>query len=502
MIECVSHDTFKVSPDINDLVEYFERGETIRFTFKHPSDSDFNIIDSFLARILSRNNKLYLLETVISILRELVLNAAKANYKRIYFSEKGLDINDPRDYDRGMTSFRNLISKQQVLQDKLKNNDYWIRITCIPGSTEVIIETENNAVPTKQELQRIEERIDKAQNIKSFSHTYDAVFDTLEGAGLGLLLTILLMKNAGLDHEHFKLICQRDSFLARLTIPRKIVKTAVTVEIKNSIIREIETLPTLPEYIIELKALCNNPDISIEELSERISKDPSLAADVLRLANSAGFITSKKIETISEAVIIIGLKNLDMILTIASAKKILQGRYRRFQMVWNHCNQCAVYARLIAMETGFRDIADNAFMAGILHDIGSIVLLTVDDDLTEKILHLLNRRKAPSSTVLEEITIGISHAEIGNLIAEKWNFPDYIIDVITYHHSPLKAEEKFKDLVMVVYLANILCNIEHNNMQFSFIEEQALDAFGISDKTAFEQFHNRIKQEYDQVSAT
>jgi putative nucleotidyltransferase with HDIG domain len=294
----------------------------------------------------------------------------------------------------------------------------------------------------------------------------------------------------------FEIVPESDSFLVSIAIPLNLKKREITSGIKESILEDVRSLPTFPENILELQAMCNNPEETLEAISEKISLDPSLTAEVLRLSNSAFFTPGKRVKKINDAVLLIGLNNLNSILIAAASRKILDRRYRRFEQVWDHCNRTAYYARYIAQEKGYGRIADSAFIAGLLHDIGKIVLLATDIKLVNRIAEIVRNRRIRTTAILEEVSIGISHSTIGALIAERWNFPDELVESIRYHHAPLDPGIHHRDLVMIVYLANQMCNMETKEFDLIFFETDVLGKFGIGSRADFDAFFKRLRNRY------
>ena len=174
---------------------------------------------------------------------------------------------------------------------------------------------------------------------------------------------------------------------------------------------DVDTLPTFPENITELQNLCSKKESTIDAIASKISLDPSLTADVIKLSNSAGFVPGKRIMTIKDAVKIIGLKNLNLILTASAAKTIMQNRYKKFEVIWEHCIRVAYYSTIIAKSKQLGPVSDSAFTAGLLHDIGKIVLMSADDRIIHTISEITRNKQLRSSSILEEISVGISHAE-------------------------------------------------------------------------------------------
>ncbi len=285
---------------------------------------------------------------------------------------------------------------------------------------------------------------------------------------------------------------------ASFVVPKVLKPEVQQSRIRVKIMEEVEDLPSFPENILELIQMCKRNDVSIKEISERIMLDPALSASVLRLSNSAGFITRKRIDSVFEAVNIIGLKNLNMILVASSARSIMSTRYSAFREVWNHCNRVAFYARTIAMQKGFSKIADHAFLAGLLHDLGKIILLSTTARLAEWIADITKNREMRTSTVIEEISIGMSHSAIGAAVAEKWNLPHYIIESVKQHHSPLCCDPAFSNIVAIVYLANTLVGIEVGKYEYPYLEDDVLEMLDLQGEGAIESFHEDIKQKYEE----
>lgn len=134
---------------------------------------------------------------------------------------------------------------------------------------------------------------------------------------------IFLLKNSGIGAENLSIVNGSDGITVSVKIPKKLKEEKIVSDVKEKILKDVDSLPTFPENIIKLQHLCNQKESSILEISEHISRDPALAADVIKLSNSAGFVPGKKISNIKDAVKIIGFKNLYFLLTASTAKKIL-----------------------------------------------------------------------------------------------------------------------------------------------------------------------------------
>ncbi len=491
-----------IASKTSQLATQFDRGETVCLSFHYYNRFNITFLNSLITKILSRNNLVYLRDTVITVLKEIIVNAVKANSKRFFFQMSNLDIRDMNDYNEGMRDFKSfIVAQKEMIESELKKSNYRVKIYLKKADGGCIIYVRNNTDMLPEEAQRVRDRLEKARQYKDFSEVYEDLSDDIEGEGLGLLLTVLFLRNSGIGEHSLRIDSREGITQTTLFIPATLKPGAVVNKIQSRIIEEVEELPSFPENILELIRMCKKTDVSIRNLSDRVVTDPALSASVLRLSNSAGFITRKRIDNVHEAVKIIGLRNLNMILVASSARNIMTTRYSAFKEIWSHCNKAAFYARQIALGNGYDKLAEHAFLAGLLHDLGKIVLLSTTSRLAEWISDFTRNREMSTSTVLEEISIGMSHATIGARIAEKWNLPHYVIESIRHHHSPLNAEPAFADIVRISYLANALCGIENGRYDFAMIEEDVLEAFDINGEERFSAFHAGLRDKFEEHNA-
>jgi len=472
-------------------------GEPVKLAFHYNTQTITKFINSLFVKVLSQNDLIYLQGMIETIIREMVINAVKANSKRVYFKKMNLDINNAFQYEQGMENFKAyLIGNMDKMPDELKEGGYKVELFLKKNEDGFKIVVKNNASLLPSEEERINFRINKAREYTDFTEIYMDISDDQEGEGLGIPLTILFLRNSGLDYNSFRIKSGTNFTESMLDIPLKIRPSEVTSIIQQQIVNDVKELPTFPEHIIELQKMCRDRDITISRIAEKISLDPSVSASVIKLANSAGFITSRHIDTIADAVKIIGLKNLNALLVATATRQIMDDRFSSFKDVWHHCNTAAFYARHIALEKGLKDTAEKAFLASLLHDLGKIVLLSANSELTEHIEEVTVKRQMRTSTVLEEITMGISHSSIGKMISQKWNFPEYIAEAIEFHHCPLNAGPACRDVVYVTYVANVMCLLEERKFDYMYMEDEVLNYLGIKDENEFNRLHEKLKKAY------
>lgn len=223
----------------------------------------------------------------------------------------------------------------------------------------------------------------------------------------------------------------------------------------DTIIRTVENLRPMPTSITRALRAIEDSSATSVEISEIIGLDQALSASILQSANSVAMGFSTDCSKLSEAVMRLGFKRLKgLILGIAAVgpfNQSLKGYRFGAGELWNHSIATAVSAEWIARELRYPD-PEEAYTAGLLHDMGKLFLdQFVFSDYT-RIVDLMLKYKL-TLYMAEEQLLGIDHAKVGGLIAEKWNFPVVLVDAIRYHHTPSFARSNQR-LPAIVNVAN------------------------------------------------
>ncbi|MEW5813919.1 MAG: HDOD domain-containing protein [Spirochaetota bacterium] len=460
------------------------------YTLSHETEV---YLEEILGVFLKEFGQAQIKDQIAYCMRELAVNAKKANTKRVYFLEKNLNIADKKDYDQGMKTF-----KQETLEninyylDKQKEMGLYIKIVFHAKARTLRLSIHNNVEISKKEQMRIYDRIARSRAFESMEEAFSSVLDDSEGAGLGLVILVLMLKKLGLDEEAFDIDVQEGETVASLVIPFSDIHVESLSILSKRIVDEIDELPQFPDNIVYLQKLISDPDSELTDIARQISMDPSLTADLLKVVNSAQFMLPKRVDNIVEAVKLVGLRGLRNLLYSYGTQKLLSGKQEE---LWDHSYRAAFYAYNLAKNLRKKDILDDAYVGGILHDMGKIIFSSVHPNLLEKINTFCQEREIHRN-FLEDLSAGLNHAEIGGLIAEKWNFPDSLIQAIRYHHEPSDCLNEYKDVVDTVYLANALCNIETEHLSYELLEKPSLETFGIKSAEQFNVIRKRLEDAF------
>lgn len=220
----------------------------------------------------------------------------------------------------------------------------------------------------------------------------------------------------------------------------------------------IEELPPLPSIVVKLLQASRDPNASVRDMVELIRLDPSLTAKVLRLCNSAYFGLPRKISSIQEALVYIGTDTLVNFILAGCLSAYYEQAQDGYGMVagslWRHSVGCAIAAQHLSPHADDL-MRSEAFTAGLLHDVGKIILNAYVRDEFRKIKEIVRTRGLPFEQAEREV-LGFSHTDAGAELARSWNLPDSLVDAIAHHQAPRDASTAPR-LVSQVHLGNILC---------------------------------------------
>lgn len=224
--------------------------------------------------------------------------------------------------------------------------------------------------------------------------------------------------------------------------------------------KKLADLPPLPAVVTRIMEEINDPDTSAEELNRLIVMDQGLASKILRIVNSAYYGFPKKISTITQAVIILGFNTVRNLVLGVSAFGLLTQKSMPYGLnrvqFWEHAVAAAVAGSLIARKRpgGNRNLPEEAFIGGLLHDLGALFLDSYFP-VQYAVAMAFAAREQKTACEAEALVLGIDHVTVGRRIADFWNFPAHVTAMMSGHHSP-EGHKEFFELVGIVHAADWL----------------------------------------------
>lgn len=229
------------------------------------------------------------------------------------------------------------------------------------------------------------------------------------------------------------------------------------VEDIEQIIMKTCDLPTMPAVADRVMRLVADPNTTTEQLQKVISADQALAARILKIANSVFYASVRKINTISEAIVMIGFNTLRSLVLTASSRDI----YKRFglteKMLWEHSMGAAISAGIIAKELRIVN-QEEAYLGGLLHDVGKVVLNNSDPQKFSKVMERVYNEQI-SFRMSEQEVYGFSHTDVGAMVIRKWKLSETLEMAVRNQYNPtwLSSDPNLMKLTAVVNLANQFC---------------------------------------------
>lgn len=222
----------------------------------------------------------------------------------------------------------------------------------------------------------------------------------------------------------------------------------------GDVVRSVRDLPALPSIVLDLIASFGSDDVDVTVLADKMSRDQALAAKTLRLANSSFYGLPSKVRTVKQAIVVLGF---DSARALAVASSVIEnfGASSCPQVdvasFWRHSIATALCAKILARHA--RLDQDHAFIAGLLHDIGRLLLASSFPEQYAQVLAL--RDSEDIALGLAELTVlGVDHQRAGQMLAEAWKFPPPIQRAIGQHHAPASAD--LGDVPGVVHVADAM----------------------------------------------
>ena len=489
----------RIKVDVEKVRKAIESGIPLTVTtYTLPHEIEEYACD-ILKTFLTELDQAQMADSLIYCLKELANNGKKANTKRVYFEEKGLDINDKADYELGMKNFKmDTMSNINYYLNLQKDKGLYIKISMQTRNNKIKVEVRNRVELTNFEYKRIHDKITRAQMYNSVEEGIASLLDDSEGAGLGLVIMILVLKKIGVTEENYQVISENGETITRMILPFSGKSTSDIKDISSEFVKLIDGLPEFPENITEINRIINDPNSQMSDIALKISNDVSLTTELLKLVNSAAFSLSTPCHSIGDAVKLVGLRGIkNLLYSIGSMKALTEDSNEEIKALWTHAYRIAFYSYNLARNFLRTDkkCVDDSYVCGLLHDMGKIIFETAHPEVLDKISAMCEERGV-SKNLFERMFAGVNHGDVGSLIAKKWNFPEVIINAIRYHHDPLSAPEEFRKITTLIYFADMLSHYSEGNFDYSLIEPSALKMFGITSEEALKVLADKLDNSF------
>ncbi|MBN1547207.1 MAG: HDOD domain-containing protein [Syntrophaceae bacterium] len=272
----------------------------------------------------------------------------------------------------------------------------------------------------------------------------------------------------------------------------------------NRRIEQLKDLPTLPTILMECNQMLQNPETTASTLGDVIKTDQAISSKVLKLVNSAFYGLSGRVSTISQAIVVLGFNAVRNIILSISVFEFLprNADLKGFEIYkfWEHSIGCGVISKILGQKLGIED-PEEAFIAGLLHDVGKLVIARIFPEDFITILKITHSNKALFLDAEQDV-LGITHNQTGEILAKHWRLPSTLIESIAFHHNGTEKMNN-KNLVSIVHLADIITRGlqigSGGDMVIPAINRKAWDALNMNSKI-IEPLMDDLDEELEKMS--
>ena len=268
----------------------------------------------------------------------------------------------------------------------------------------------------------------------------------------------LVLKSVRSAHQFLAKPCDAETLIT--TVSRGgALRDLLNQNSLKRIISQMESLPTLPALYKEIMEELQSKDPSINKIGAIISKDVAMTAKILQLVNSAFFGIPRRISTPADACSLLGIETIEaLVLSIQIFSQLRGGKFFEYytEKVYHHSIATGLIARALAQkESKDKSVWDDAFMSGLLHDVGKLVFVSCFPEDYREVLQIVEKENSPLREV-EKSIFGTMHAEVGAFLMGLWGISDRIVETLAFHHNPGRCPALGFSPLVAVHAANAL----------------------------------------------
>ena len=431
----------------------------------------------------------HMTDNLVFCLSELLTNSKKANTKRAYFKEQNLDINNEMDYHQGMVTFKeDMLSKLAHYLELQKQQGLYIKLILQLNDEGIKIEIRNNSLLTKFEKKRIIEKLRIAQKYEEPHQVVSLMVDQTEGAGLGIIIIVLMLRKIGLSRDSYKVFTNETETITQMLLPlNKIIESNLD-SLYEEFVSNINEIPVFEESLNSIADIATHSDDN--ELTNFIAGDVSLASILLKEAGAKGHSCSK----ITSAFEALGREAVLPLFSKENQSLRFIKKSEDAKNFWQHENNVAFYAYNIARNIpDFKFDLEEVYVSALFHDI-ECLLLEVATDEQKAAVQKLASSLDETGTLYKLFLANFGHSRGCYKLAQKWGLPEQFAQIILYHNNPSYAPEELKPVVFAVYLADILQYYEQGKVEFYQLNKDALDFLQIHTKGQLDFLIKQLKR--------
>lgn len=267
-----------------------------------------------------------------------------------------------------------------------------------------------------------------------------------------------IMRAIPVTHQYISKPCDAEALIVQLGRSVNLRKRVNQKQVREAV-SKINQLPSLPDLYQKICNVAKSDQAGVKDAVDIISQDVAMSAKVLQLVNSSYFGIARELSSVAQAISLLGmetLKALVLSIGIFTDHPLVNIPDFSITKLMDHSLACGALARkIMILETGNSELAEHAFTAGLLHDLGKLLLAAEIPDMFDRTIQVARENLLPISEV-EIDSEGFSHADVSGYLIGLWKLPMPIVEAVTFHHSPEMLDSNSIEPALAVYAANIL----------------------------------------------
>jgi putative nucleotidyltransferase with HDIG domain len=223
----------------------------------------------------------------------------------------------------------------------------------------------------------------------------------------------------------------------------------------EAFVEDARDLPVMAPVAAQVMKKAEDPDTDIKDLTTLISRDASLTVRVLKIANSSFYSMPRKIESMQQAIVLLGYSTLRSVVVAASMKDVFARFGLAERLLWEHAVAAGVASSIVAREVGGLR-GEECFVAGLVHDVGKLLMHSNAEAQYQEVMRQVYGDERETIEA-ERSVFGFDHAQVGSLVLSKWDLPQSLAAAIGAHHDPASAPDEVRSIAAVLQVADQMC---------------------------------------------
>ena len=451
-----------------------------------------NVMEMFLDECHQEHLKEYL----NFCLSELLTNAKKANTKRVYFKEMGLDINDPDDYEKGMENFKmDTLTNIDHYLELQKKAGLYIKLSLRIQADKIYIEIKNNSKLTVFEKERIQQKLDSVQQYKNMDEVLTNVLDQSEGAGLGIIIIILMLQKVGLSKENYQVISDDEETITRIILPCNKTVFAGVEMISYEFINLEDNVPILKSSYEEAEKIVRvDGPVDRNALYKVVRKDLTLSLllfkDVLE--------KDKKCFSLPKAISLLSDYDLKFIYSMSNPRIRFVENNKTAERIFGHSQRVAYYTYNLYKNYKYKDSfpedEEQMYLLGLLNSLGGFLIAAASENQISYITELSQQYTEYGENILDMFLHRNASTYLTMVAARHYGFDLNICYDLVGWNGLARVPESSKKRVGVLHLAEMCEFYDRGMVDFYQIEKDVRKDFGLETESQFKALIQQLKE--------